>query len=52
MFDDGINELGYLFNDCQDVPMIKIGDELSQLSEMLDTTPELKNIHFEVLDEE
>lgn len=48
---DGINELGNLFNDCDGVPMIKVGTEWDKLPNFLDTTPELKNIHFEVIDE-
>jgi hypothetical protein len=48
---DGINELGNLLNDCDGVPMIKVGTEWDKLPNFLDTTPELKNIHFEVIDE-
>jgi hypothetical protein len=52
VFDDGIDELGNLHNDCNGVPMIKTSNKLHMLPECLDTTPELKNIHFEVLNEE
>jgi hypothetical protein len=52
VFDDGINELGYLYNDCDGVPMIKVGSEWEKLPNFLNTTPELKNIHFEVLNDE
>ena len=48
---DGINELGSLNSDCDGVPMIKVGTEWEKLSNFLDTTPELKNIYFEVIDE-
>jgi hypothetical protein len=46
VFDDEITELGYLYKDCDGIPMIKTGTEYDKLSTMLDTTPELKNIHF------
>lgn len=49
VFDDGITELGALFSDCDGVPMIKIGTEWNKLPNFLDSSPELKNIHFEVL---
>lgn len=49
VFNDGITELGALYSDCQNVPMIKCGTEWSKLSNMLDTTEELRNIYFEVL---
>ena len=52
VFDDGINPLGYLIEDCDNVPMIKVGTEWSKLPEFLDTTPELKNIYFEVISDE
>jgi hypothetical protein len=52
VYDDGINELGNLFNDCEGVPMIKVGTEWDKLPNFLDTTPELKNIHFEVINDE
>jgi len=52
VFNDGIDELGNLFNDCHNVPMIKVNNEFSKLPMYLDTTPELKNIHFEVINDE
>jgi len=52
VYDDGINELGNLFTDCDGVPMIKVGTEWEKLPNFLDTTPELKNIHFEVINDE
>jgi hypothetical protein len=51
VYDDGLNELGYLYNDCDGVPMIRVGTEWEKLSNFLDTTPELKNIYFEVINE-
>ena len=52
VFDNGIDELGLLFEDCDGVPMIKQGTEWEKLSTFLDTSPELKNIYFEVLSNE
>lgn len=49
VYDDGINELGNLYYDCEGVPMIKIGSEWDKLPNFLDTTPELRNIYFEVI---
>lgn len=46
VFNDGINELGYLYEDCDQVPMILCGTEWSKLPAFLDTTPELRNIFF------
>lgn len=50
VFDDGINELGALYKDCDRVPMLLIGNEWSKLPEFLDTTPELRNIYFTLND--
>lgn len=52
VFDDGISELGSLYSDCDGVPMIKCGTEFFKVSNTLDITDELKNIHFEVLNNE
>lgn len=49
VFDNYINELGSLYLDCDNVPMIKCGSEDSLLTEFLDASPELKNIHFEII---
>jgi len=51
VFNDGLDELGFLYNDCNGVPMIKVGTEWNKLPLVLDTTPEFKNIHFEIIDE-
>jgi hypothetical protein len=51
VFDDGINKLGYLYSDCDSVPMIKVGTEWDKLLSFLDTSPELRNIYFEVINE-
>jgi hypothetical protein len=52
VFDDGISNLGALYSDCDGVPMIKIGTEWDKLPNFLDTSPELSNIYFEVLEDE
>ena len=49
VFDDGISAFGNLYDDCDGIPMIKCSTEWEMLSNFLDTTPELKNIHFEKL---
>jgi hypothetical protein len=46
VFDDGIEKLGYLYSDCDGVPMIKCNTEWHKVSNFLDTTPELRNIYF------
>ena len=52
VFDDGINNLGSLYQDCEGVPMLKIGTEWDKLPNFLDTSPELRNIYFEVISNE
>jgi len=49
VFDDGIETLGYLYSDCDNVPMVKCGTEYQKLDNLLDINPETKNIHFEIL---
>ena len=46
VFEEGDNELGYLFKDCHKIPMIKCGTEVSELSNFLDTSFEHRNIFF------
>ena len=46
VFADGINDLGALYNDCDQVPMIKCGTEWDKLPSFLDGTAELRNIFF------
>jgi hypothetical protein len=48
VFHDGINDLGNLYKDCHDVPMILCGTEWNKLPSFLDGSPELKNIYFEI----
>lgn len=49
VFYDGINKLGFLYSDCQRVPMIKCNSMYEPVKNFLDVTDELKNIHFEVI---
>lgn len=49
VFENTLNPLGALYKDCEGVPMITCPTQYEKISAFLDTTPELKNIHFEVL---
>lgn len=49
VFNNESSELGELFLDCDNVPMILTGNEWSKLAAFLSTSPEIKNIHFEVI---
>jgi len=46
VFEDGISELGHLYRDCEQIPMIKCGTEYNKLGNFLDTSPELRNVYF------
>lgn len=52
VFDDGYNDLGLLYYDCEEVPMIKSKLTWEKLPAFLDTNPELCNIYFEVISDE
>lgn len=52
VFNNGISELGLLFSDCDNIPMIKCGTEWDKLPAFLDTTDELRNIYFKVKDDQ
>lgn len=52
VFDDGITELGLLYNDCDTVPMIPVDTAWNKLQPFLDTSIELRNIYFEVISNE
>lgn len=52
VFHDGISELGALYYDCNNVPMIKCGTEWDKLPQCLDTSIESRNIYFEIIDNE
>lgn len=49
VFENGIISLGALYKDCEGVPMIICDHQHSLCPKFLDTSPELKNIYFEVL---
>jgi hypothetical protein len=49
VFSDGKDDLGALYNDCEDVPMIKTGKSPHNIPTSLDISPELRNIYFEIL---
>ena len=48
VFNDGIEEFGHLYNDCDGIPMIKCNTEYDKLTNFLDINPETKNIYFEL----
>lgn len=52
VFDDGISELGALYSDCDSVPMIKTNTIWNNLPGFLDSSDELRNIYFKVLNNE
>lgn len=47
VFEDGIKEFGFLYDDCDEIPMIKTGTVWDKLSNQLNSTPECRNIYFE-----
>jgi hypothetical protein len=49
VFNDGDNELGALYSDCDTVPMIKTETIWDKLPSFLDTSAELRNIYFKVV---
>ncbi len=52
VFADNIaNPLAALYRDCEDVPMIICEGQYNNTTAFLKTSPELKNIHFEVINE-
>ena len=48
VFNDGNLELGFLYSDCDLVPMIKIDHTTSRTSPFLEVNPELRNIYFDI----
>jgi hypothetical protein len=48
VFNDGNNELGNLFSDCDGVPMLLRLDETVDQQSQINISLNLKNIHFEV----
>jgi hypothetical protein len=51
VFNNGIDDLGNLNNDCNDVPIITKLEEWSKLGNVLNTTDELRNIYFRIANE-
>lgn len=52
VFSDEDSPLGALYRDVDEVPMIDSEEQSIHFPTFLDTTPELKNIHFVRLDDE
>ena len=50
VYNDGINELGSLYSDCDQIPMIKTSTAWNKLPEFLDSSDELGNIYFKVVE--
>jgi len=50
VFYDGISELGHLYADCDQVPMIKTDTAWDKLPSFLDSSDELRNIYFKVIE--
>ena len=50
VFNDGITELGSLYSDCDQVPMIKTSKAWDKLPGFLDSSDELRNIYFKVVE--
>lgn len=48
VFDDGINELGALYSDCDSVPMLLTDTVWYKLPKFLDSSDEMRNIYFTV----
>lgn len=46
VFEDGVEELGYLYKDCQQVPMVKCETQWPYIGTNLDITNEKRNIYF------
>jgi len=46
VFEDGIEELGSLYRDCQGVPMIRCDTQWHKLSTFLDSEIATRNIYF------
>jgi hypothetical protein len=46
VFEDGIEELGALYKDCEGVPMIRCDSQWVNAGDRLDVTSETRNIYF------
>lgn len=49
VFENGIESLGALYKDCEGVPMILLDNQNDSIPKFLDTSPELRNVYFEVI---
>jgi hypothetical protein len=49
VFDNGLDQLGNLLSDCEQVPMIVNLNESVELPAQLNITDQLRNIYFEIL---
>lgn len=49
VFANGTSDLGALLRDCEGVPMLDDDEQIDLCPSFLNTSVELKNIHFEVL---
>ncbi len=49
VFEDGIESFGALYKDCQGVPMILLDNQNDNIPKFLNTSPELRNVYFEVI---
>ncbi len=49
VFYDGLTDLGALYRDCDQVPIVKCNTEWDKLPAFLDSSDELRNIYFRVL---
>lgn len=52
VFQNHQSELGALYYDCEEVPMITNLGEIDSVSNFLDSSPELRNIYFEITENE
>jgi hypothetical protein len=50
VFYDGITDLGSLYSDCDQVPMIKTATIWDKVPAFLDSSDELRNIYFKVVE--
>ncbi len=52
VYDDGNDQLGFLYYDCNGVPMIEVDRNYEPSNNFLDISDNLANIFFEVIDDE
>jgi hypothetical protein len=49
VFEDGIESFGSLYKDCEGVPMILLDGQNENIPKFLNSSPELRNVYFEVV---